>query len=604
MKWHGVRHVSAELDTKLILPENSVASKAFSYPLGESFGPGDTTDRPYQSSLKLFEDGNLFGIAHSLHHEIRSIGKGNYSHWGNQLLFSSSDNSDPRENGRNYRVDASISCPHKNLTGIILLCLGFLIIAYSWNCNLPDVILLLLGIIIAIGTISLYDVFKVRKQMDKDLISVKRLSQIAYSYPMTIYQGPFLYAPTGSVEFVSSDNKKNQVPTDDFKLYERVRIYVDGKPLSSHEDTLNEFMTLGMGRYHYKDSELVFSMPSNEDPRCIDRIIEIEFPVRLSQNFLVFLSFIFVVVVIIGKTNIKCFYDLTIMGLIARCCIILPFLTGMLLILINIFGLVIPLRNPNIYRLPPAQKLVKGGDIIHYSEAASKLVRSKSESDLEYAIRANDTVHRGVAHYWDEEGIDEFRIRVPYWENWILNVMAYTGKSKYFKYQFSNHYKGLERGVGLCGQKAMILTGFLIENGIDARILSIPGHTMVVAHLQRSWQIFDPDYGVHIPHDLAKVKDANLPDFVMPYYEEAVSLYNLDPETMNDSLTLIEEAYKKKQFSMDQKGFFEYIGGEAVADFETLSYLLKHLVPIIMMLPLPIWLSARVFQIRQIKKCA
>jgi len=35
---------------------------------------------------------------------VRQLGGGRYSVWGNFLYFSSSDNSDPRTNGRVYRL--------------------------------------------------------------------------------------------------------------------------------------------------------------------------------------------------------------------------------------------------------------------------------------------------------------------------------------------------------------------------------------------------------------------------------------------------------------------------------------------------------------------
>ena len=62
---------------------------------------------PGQSTLQLYEDGKELGPAHSLHDDIRSAGGGRFSHWGNGLgngcvIFSTSDNSDPRRNGRTY----------------------------------------------------------------------------------------------------------------------------------------------------------------------------------------------------------------------------------------------------------------------------------------------------------------------------------------------------------------------------------------------------------------------------------------------------------------------------------------------------------------------
>jgi 2-polyprenyl-6-hydroxyphenyl methylase/3-demethylubiquinone-9 3-methyltransferase len=62
--------------------------------------PGD--DR--RSPLFMFEDGHPLPKPHAVHDEIDQIGRGRYSHWEGSLYFSSSDGSDPNENGRDYRV--------------------------------------------------------------------------------------------------------------------------------------------------------------------------------------------------------------------------------------------------------------------------------------------------------------------------------------------------------------------------------------------------------------------------------------------------------------------------------------------------------------------
>lgn len=66
--------------------------------------PVDSMAMPEGSKLILFEDGNALGPSHSLHVLIRERGDGRYSHWGNSIIFSTSDNSDPRTNGRVYSI--------------------------------------------------------------------------------------------------------------------------------------------------------------------------------------------------------------------------------------------------------------------------------------------------------------------------------------------------------------------------------------------------------------------------------------------------------------------------------------------------------------------
>ncbi len=66
--------------------------------------PGDSADAPTASRLVLYEDDRELGPAHTQHETIRQIGHGAFSHWGDNLYFSTSDRSDPRENLRKYRL--------------------------------------------------------------------------------------------------------------------------------------------------------------------------------------------------------------------------------------------------------------------------------------------------------------------------------------------------------------------------------------------------------------------------------------------------------------------------------------------------------------------
>lgn len=75
----------------------------YSYKIGYDLPEiGDSNTAPTASKLRLFENGVELGPAHSVHHDIRAFGLGQFSHWGNTLYFSTSDNSDPLTNGRKY----------------------------------------------------------------------------------------------------------------------------------------------------------------------------------------------------------------------------------------------------------------------------------------------------------------------------------------------------------------------------------------------------------------------------------------------------------------------------------------------------------------------
>ena len=57
---------------------------------------------PRMSFVVVYEDGVPLSGPHALHAEIRELGDGHFVHWGEYLVYSTSDNSDPSCNGRRY----------------------------------------------------------------------------------------------------------------------------------------------------------------------------------------------------------------------------------------------------------------------------------------------------------------------------------------------------------------------------------------------------------------------------------------------------------------------------------------------------------------------
>ena len=82
-------------------------------------GPAESDEGRHRSSLELFEDGRRLGPAHSMHDDVRHSGSGRYSHWKKTLVFSSSDGSDPRRNGRLYLAVHSAPAPAWLVGGLL-----------------------------------------------------------------------------------------------------------------------------------------------------------------------------------------------------------------------------------------------------------------------------------------------------------------------------------------------------------------------------------------------------------------------------------------------------------------------------------------------------
>ncbi|NUQ00576.1 MAG: hypothetical protein HUU35_12045, partial [Armatimonadetes bacterium] len=93
----------AEPFEEVLTPARMSHEQGFAYQVALTHAsPADKSGR---SNLILLENGQPLGPAHSAHADIRAQGGGRYSHWySTQLWFSASDNSDPRTNGREYKV--------------------------------------------------------------------------------------------------------------------------------------------------------------------------------------------------------------------------------------------------------------------------------------------------------------------------------------------------------------------------------------------------------------------------------------------------------------------------------------------------------------------
>lgn len=72
---------------------------------------GDTGEAPLRAALQLFEGERQLGPGHSQHQDIRDRGEGRFSHWGNSVYFSATDNTQPAQNGRVYRAVSRAKLP-------------------------------------------------------------------------------------------------------------------------------------------------------------------------------------------------------------------------------------------------------------------------------------------------------------------------------------------------------------------------------------------------------------------------------------------------------------------------------------------------------------
>ncbi len=196
----------------------------------------------------------------------------------------------------------------------------------------------------------------------------------------------------------------------------------------------------------------------------------------------------------------------------ARLC----FVIGSSLLLVNLYGLFVSLRNPAIYH---DRDNGFNEDITLSQEqfyaAANKVFRRRRE----YLEHVNYTVSKAIAHYWYDQGVEKYNLRVPFYDNFILYLASYIAPEYFQKYEFLDYHRALERGVGLCSQAAIVLAEFLRDKGMTAKIVGLTGHVLVTAPVdeqEEEWWVFDPDYGVTLPFSLDIIEKNTA--IIEPYY--------------------------------------------------------------------------------------
>lgn len=182
------------------------------------------------------------------------------------------------------------------------------------------------------------------------------------------------------------------------------------------------------------------------------------------------------------------------------------FMVGCILLLVNLYGFTQTLR-PSVFF---SDELRFGAKDISLSLAQYQagIKRQAQESDLDYATRLTKVIADGTAHiHWENYDPAKFNQRVPIWENWILNIMGhFSGIPEFERYHFVTPSKSIERGIGICGEVSMLMTTLLEQNGIEASIVTVPGHVVVTAEIEGRSKIFDPDFGVVLPYSPEQLK--------------------------------------------------------------------------------------------------
>lgn len=245
---------------------------------------GDSVEEPSRSRTRVKEDGVGLLHRHATHTSISAEGSGRYSHWGDELHFSSSDGSDPRINGKVYEIVLvrTLSTP---ICVFFLLSASILILVplLNWFRRREDFDNLLkeyLAFVLELRTLKAawvsaalllllvtylmtYYGFPVRQSVEPS--DMRHSNGYTYttsvSNPRVVWgviPARFFSAPGDSSEFLDQST---------------LRLYEDGiafPELRGHMQV--QFIDRhGNGRYVHRDNALYFSSSDRTDPRTNNR---------------------------------------------------------------------------------------------------------------------------------------------------------------------------------------------------------------------------------------------------------------------------------------------------------------------------------------------
>jgi hypothetical protein len=246
---------------------------------------------------------------------------------------------------------------------------------------------------------------------------------------------------------------------------------------------------------------------------------------------------------------------------------------SVLLLLINFSGVLIPLRNPAVY------------DEIEYAgkqrtaQYAPQEVYTQMNRDVaideqypEYVKRLTQLIFDGTVHYWPESGDPAFRLRVPLRENYLI-FFDQILRGERANYEFCRAERAIERATSVCSQSSKMLADILGRNRVKAHIVGLEGHVVTRARVDNEndiWWILDADYGVVVEHDIDAIEAD--PERIRPFY--AAQGYN---DAVIDILVGIygPEGNQTIDENLQCEGEDHY-------------YLLKWLLPVVGLIPLPL----------------
>jgi len=248
------------------------------------------------------------------------------------------------------------------------------------------------------------------------------------------------------------------------------------------------------------------------------------------------------------------------------------FLLGIGLMALNLIGLVTPPRSSEL--INETATYFVNDLTLSEQEFYQRLEALDPSHRSDYLTQLSRLVSESVMHYWQDEHRAEYRILLPWSENFILRALAYVNPKYFAMYEFQDHRKAIARGVGLCSQHSIITAGFLAEQGIPAKLIELHGHVILTAEVDEGqWWLLDPDYGLVLPFSLQEAEEN--PAEVAQFYQRAgFSDYDVDK---------VEEFFRTDNNIIFDGGAESYQTWLFV--IEKISYVAKWAIPVGLLLP-------------------
>ena len=231
------------------------------------------------------------------------------------------------------------------------------------------------------------------------------------------------------------------------------------------------------------------------------------------------------------------------------------FCASLTTLVINIFGLFFELAPSGL----TAQNLrFKNDQIYTYEEAIENIEWKDSDSNVIYAQRLNSTIAGRLAHvHWEKYAPTRFNQTIPIWENYILYLAGkLSGIPEFERYHFSDPYRSLERGIGVCGDASMNLSKLLEHKEITNTIVSFPGHVIVEVEIAKEVKhVYDPDFNVILPYSIEEINAQS--GLIIPFYEEK-GYSEKEIDNLVDKYKLGYEKWRGVEHFITKKYYFEY----------------------------------------------